>query len=509
MFGSRAPEPRTSQALSAAAATIGVPAARPRWAAAAEVRSPSRSVGGTSSGSRPGSTGMARHFQSRPGGPAEGLVVERHVADLGRGRVHEAPGEAVAEEARQVEEVGRPPPDVGLVCADPVRLRVGLEGGDRVADAEGPEREAGDPADGGHGARPALVEPDHGRPEHAIGLVEADDRAPLGRQRDGRDRIGGSAGHRPERPAGVAERAPVELGILLGPAGLRRDVRLDRDLGPREELAAGVEEQGTHALGADVEGQQPVGGSGAWAGHRAVLLVLGAGARRGARVVAATRAAGAPASAVSAPASASSAPGFRIPFGSKVAGQTFQGGHAGCPLLGGQVRGVVAPHAVLVADRAAAGHDRLGCRRLEARPALQRPVGVLGQAEDVRRVQARARRVDVRQVGERVHPLALGRQALAQAGRDGRQESRHGRPGRRRLERVDRVARVPQGVAEVRATGSAGRPRHGRTTAAGRCRDAAPTIVAISLRAAPTRRRRPVTARMSRQRSGPAPRQRR
>ena len=64
MCGSSAPEPSTSHALSAAAETIGVPAASPRCAAAAAVRSPSRPVGGMSSGSLAGSIGTARHFQS-------------------------------------------------------------------------------------------------------------------------------------------------------------------------------------------------------------------------------------------------------------------------------------------------------------------------------------------------------------------------------------------------------------------------------------------------------------
>ena len=54
----------TSQALSAAAATTGVPAGSPRTPAASAVSSPSRPPGGTSSGSQAGSIGAACQRQS-------------------------------------------------------------------------------------------------------------------------------------------------------------------------------------------------------------------------------------------------------------------------------------------------------------------------------------------------------------------------------------------------------------------------------------------------------------
>ncbi len=64
MDGSSAPEPRTSQALSAAAAMTGRPAGIPVAAAAAAVTSPRLCVGGTRPGSAPGSIGATIHFQS-------------------------------------------------------------------------------------------------------------------------------------------------------------------------------------------------------------------------------------------------------------------------------------------------------------------------------------------------------------------------------------------------------------------------------------------------------------
>ncbi len=58
-----APEPRTSHALSAAAAMTGRPAGSPVASAAAGLISPSRAVGGTSSGSHDGSIGATVQLQ--------------------------------------------------------------------------------------------------------------------------------------------------------------------------------------------------------------------------------------------------------------------------------------------------------------------------------------------------------------------------------------------------------------------------------------------------------------
>ena len=64
MWGAMAPDPSTSQALSAPAAITGSPAGRPRCAAAVAVSSPSRSPVATRSGSMSRSTAIAFHFQS-------------------------------------------------------------------------------------------------------------------------------------------------------------------------------------------------------------------------------------------------------------------------------------------------------------------------------------------------------------------------------------------------------------------------------------------------------------
>ena len=132
------------------------------------------------------------------------------------------------------------PPGLGLVRAEPVRLAVGHEARDRVADAERPEREArsrhrsaaGPPA-------PALVEPDDGGPERppSSSVTTTVPRWVVRATPAIASRPDGPAG--PEPAAGLADRAPVELGVLLRPAGLRRDVRLDRDLGAGDERAGG------------------------------------------------------------------------------------------------------------------------------------------------------------------------------------------------------------------------------------------------------------------------------
>src|SRR6187397_2607923 len=61
--GRIAPEPRTSHALSAAAAMTGSPAGNPVASAALGPTSPSRPVGGISSGSHAGSTGATVQLQ--------------------------------------------------------------------------------------------------------------------------------------------------------------------------------------------------------------------------------------------------------------------------------------------------------------------------------------------------------------------------------------------------------------------------------------------------------------
>ncbi len=116
---------------------------------------------------------------------------------------------------------------------------VGLERRDRLADAERPEREARRAADRRQALGPALVEPDDRRPKR--------DRRPRRRRRPcarwvvsatpaSAERSDGRLGEDPS--TGLADRSPPDLGVLLGPAGLRRDVRLDRDPGLADDLAA-------------------------------------------------------------------------------------------------------------------------------------------------------------------------------------------------------------------------------------------------------------------------------
>ena len=135
-------------------------------------------------------------------------------------------------------------------------------------------------------------------------------------------------------------------------------------------------------------------------------------------------------------------------------GRRLERGHPERALLGREVRRVVAPDAVLVADRPAVGDDRLARGRLEPSPALERLVRVGGQAEDVGRVQARPARVEVRQVAEGVDPLADRRRGRAAAPARARAASvRQRRPVDRRLQRVRRRSRRPT----ARCAGTAAR----------------------------------------------------
>ena len=117
-------------------------ARRRRRDARRQQRSGRRAVrlGGTSSGSW---LGVDRDRPPLPVG--RGRPSAGPCSRTGRSR----PGAAVASTKRPVSrwlrkpdrkrKWRRLPPDVGLVGADPVRLRIGLEGGDGIADAEGTE----------------------------------------------------------------------------------------------------------------------------------------------------------------------------------------------------------------------------------------------------------------------------------------------------------------------------------------------------------------------------------
>jgi hypothetical protein len=58
------------------------------------------------------------------------------------------------------------------------------------------------------------------RAERLPGLVGHDDRAALGRHPHPGDRIAPHGGVREDLPARIAEAAPIEIGVLLGPPRL-------------------------------------------------------------------------------------------------------------------------------------------------------------------------------------------------------------------------------------------------------------------------------------------------
>ena len=306
----------TSQALSAAAATTGVPAGSPTTTGRLRGQLAEPSAG--------------RHELGQPGRvdrrrlpapvarlrPAERLRVERDVADLRRQRIDEPAGQPVGEIAGEQQVAPDPRPRRRLVGPEPVGLAVGLERGDGPPDAEGPEREPGDAADLRHALGAPLVQPDDRRPERDARGIGDDDRRPLGRERDAGDgvRTGDAAG--PQRGARLADRPPVQVRILLGPARLRGDVRLDRDLRRRDERPARVEHERPDALRPDVDREQVVG-------------------RHGRRT-----------------------PGLRMRSGSSRAAIPARSVQPELALLGREPRPVVAPDAVLVADRPAVSNDR-------------------------------------------------------------------------------------------------------------------------------------------------------
>ena len=177
-------------------------------------------------------------------------------------------------------------------------------------------------------------------------------------------------------------------------------------------------------------------GRGAWRDERAA-----SGRRRAPGRSACRRRARGPGRRVIARPSASRTPGFMSPSGSKPPATSPRTAMPELALLGRQLRRVVAPDAVLVADRAAVARRSPRSRRVFSRaPAVERLVRVGGEPEDVRRVQARAARVDVREVAERVDALAVGRRG------------RGGAPGRRpRRGRAAASSRPPSRACRPRS----------------------------------------------------------
>ncbi|RMS60550.1 hypothetical protein ALP65_04687, partial [Pseudomonas aeruginosa] len=130
-------------------------------------------------------------------------------------------------------------------------------------------------------------------------------------------------------------------------------------------------------------------------------------------------------------------------------GHGTQRGDAQFALLAGHVGCVVLADAMLVADGATIVDDRLAGRMLETLPALQRRRIARGRTEHVGGIDARPLAIDMREVGEHMDFLALGGQAVAQAGLDLLQQAVDVAPVGGGLQGVHGVARLPQGLAQV------------------------------------------------------------
>ena len=250
-------------------------------------------------------------------------------------------------------------------------------------------------------------------------LVRDDDGAALRGERHARERVTADARAREQPLARLAQRPPVEVRVLLAAAGRARDVRLDRDLGDRLERAGRVEHHRPHALGADVEREDAVGG------HARDSTAAGATAGR-------------------------STPGFMIPSGSNVRTTASSAAMPSGALLRREVRRVIGADAVVMGDRRALGDDRVRGGPLDGQRPCPRLVRVGAEPEQVGHVQAGARRVDVRQVGEHVDPLVPVRERRADRQLQPREQARQPRPVGGGLERLGAVAGRDERVAQVR-----------------------------------------------------------
>ena len=215
--------------------------------------------------------GIHRHGLPFPVGgraPLQLFVVERDIAHLAAGRVDEAARQLVGQIAGEEEVLVGLPPDLGLLRPDPVRLGLGLEIGDRLGHAAERERQPPQPADALEAIRTALIQPEHRRAERVPGAIDVDDGAALRGEADARQppphiAQAGSFGLLPQELAGPAQGGPIDVGRLLGPAGLLGEIgRFQRHARFGEQGAPGVEKQRTQALRAVVDGEDQVAAHG-------------------------------------------------------------------------------------------------------------------------------------------------------------------------------------------------------------------------------------------------------
>ena len=114
--------------------------------------------------------------------------------------------------------------------ADPVGLGLGLEVGDGLGSC--PTSAKGETPQAAHRRQAlgaALVEPDDGRAQRLPSRSTLTIVARWVVRATPATASGGDRARLPQPLAGLAQRRPVELGVLLGPAGMRRDVGLELD----------------------------------------------------------------------------------------------------------------------------------------------------------------------------------------------------------------------------------------------------------------------------------------
>src|SRR6185295_315435 len=101
----------------------------------------------------------------------------------------------------------------------------------------------------------ALIQPDDGRTQRFACRIDADRSRTLSGESDAVKRPGIDTMLIPEQPAGIADAAPVQLGVLFRPARLLRKIRLNLNLLFRQDVAGQVENNRTHALRAHINRQ--------------------------------------------------------------------------------------------------------------------------------------------------------------------------------------------------------------------------------------------------------------
>ncbi len=197
-------------------------------------------------------------FPVKAVGPALGFIVEGDVGHLAAGGIDVFAGQQVGEVTGEQQVLVGGFPDLRLLGADPVGLGLGLQVGHRLGHARGGKGRAPKSGNGLEAVRAALVKPHDGRAQGLAVLIQVDQGGALGGERHRGDAAFIHPVLREQPLAGLADRLPEHLGLLLAHT-LRAGRVGDGDALFGQQGAARVKQQRAHRLGTVIDRQQVFG----------------------------------------------------------------------------------------------------------------------------------------------------------------------------------------------------------------------------------------------------------